>query len=291
MKSPIVEELKYKVFKSGNPLFLFIGLNVIVFLVINLVVLLEFIMSRNAVVSSFILQQLAMPAQLGDFMFKPWTFITYMFTQREFFHLLFNMLWLFWMGKIFLEFLSKRQFVFTYLLGGIGGALTFSLLYNLLPVFSGSVNHSVLLGASASVSAIIVGTAVLVPHYTIRLLFFGNVKLVYLAIAFVVLDLLGISGGNPGGNIAHLGGAILGYMYMVQVKKGNDWSKVFIPKKKTHPFRQVYKNENPVVSKGPVPDQAYIDAILDKILQSGYKSLTNAEKDALFKASKEDGKK
>lgn len=291
MKSPIVEELKYKVFKSGNPLFLFIGLNVIVFLVINLVVLLEFIMSRSAVVSSFILQQLAMPAKFGDVLFKPWTFITYMFTQREFFHLLFNMLWLFWMGKIFLDFLSKRQFVFTYLLGGIGGGFTFLLLYNLLPVFSGTLDDAVLLGASASVSAIIVGTAVLVPHYTIRLLFFGNVRLVYLAIAFVVLDLLGIPGGNSGGNIAHLGGALLGYIYMVQLKKGNDWSERLIPKKKTHPFSQVYKNEKPVAKKGPVPNQAFIDAILDKILQSGYKSLTNAEKDALFKASKEDEKK
>jgi membrane associated rhomboid family serine protease len=290
MKSPIVDELKYNVFKSGNPLYLFIGLNVIVFLIINLVLFFEFILNSSGQVSSFIQLQLAMPASLGDLLYKPWTFVTYMFTQRGFFHLLFNMLWLFWLGKIFLEFLSKRQFIFTYLAGGIAGSVVFLILYNTLPVFSTSVNNAVLLGASASVSAIVVGTAVLVPHYSIRLLFFGNVRLVYLALAFVVLDLIGIAGGNPGGNIAHLGGALLGYLYISQLKNGNDWSKLFVRKEKKHPFK-VYKNENPVASKTSKPDQAYIDAILDKILQSGYKSLTNAEKDALFKASKEDKNK
>ena len=151
MKSTLVDELKYKVFKSGNPLFLFIGLNVIVFLVINLIAFIEFIMNSDHTISNFIQLQLAMPAKFSDFIFKPWTFITYMFTQREFFHLLFNMLWLFWLGKIFLEFLSKRQFIFSYLIGGISGAITFMLLFNFLPVFSGSVDNSVLLGASASV--------------------------------------------------------------------------------------------------------------------------------------------
>lgn len=290
MKSPIVDELKYKVFKSGNPLFLFIGLNVIVFLIINLVLLFEFILNSRGQVSNFIQLQLAMPASLGDLLYKPWTFVTYMFTQRGFFHLLFNMLWLFWLGKIFLEFLNKRQFMFTYLAGGLAGALIFLILYNTLPVFSASINNSILLGASASVSAIVVGAAVLVPDYSIRLLFFGNVRLVYLAITFVALDLIGIAGGNPGGNIAHLGGALLGYLYVSQLKKGNDWSKLFVRKEKKHPFK-VYKNENPVTPKSSKPNQAYIDAILDKILQSGYKSLTNVEKDALFKASKEDKNK
>lgn len=290
MKSPIVDELKYKVFKSGNPLFLFIGLNVIVFLIINLVLLFEFILNSTGQISNFIHLQLAMPASLGDLLYKPWTFVTYMFTQRAFFHLLFNMLWLFWLGKIFLEFLNRRQFIFTYLAGGLAGALIFLILYNTIPVFSASVNNSILLGASASVSAIVVGAAVLVPDYSIRLLFFGNVRLVYLAIAFVALDLIGIAGGNPGGNIAHLGGALLGYLYVSQLKKGNDWSKLFIRKEKKHPFK-VYKNENPIPSKSSKPNQAYIDAILDKILQSGYKSLTNAEKNALFKASKEDKNK
>lgn len=287
MKSPIVDELKYKVFKSGNPLFLFIGLNVIVFLIINLVTLFEFILNTGGFLSSFIQLQLALPASLGDLLYKPWTFITYMFTQRDFFHMLFNMLWLFWLGRIFLEFLNKRQFIFTYIAGGLAGAITFLILYNTLPVFANDVNRSVLIGASASVTSIIVAAAVLVPDYSIRLLFFGNVRIIYLAIAFIVLSLLGIGGDNSGGNIAHVGGALLGYLYITQLKKGNDWSTWFIRKKKKHPFK-VYKNKKPVSPQKSGLDQAYIDSILDKISQSGYKSLTHAEKDALFKASNED---
>ena len=289
MKTSIADELKYKVFESGSPLFLFIGINVIIFLLINLIALFEFILGGSGVASNFIQLQLALPAKLENLLYKPWTFITYMFTQRGFFHMLFNMLWLFWLGRIFLEFLDRRQFIFTYLAGGVAGGITFLILYNTLPVFESAVNHSVLIGASASVSAIVVGAAVLVPNYYIRLLFFGNVKLIYLAIAFIVLDIIGIGGGNPGGNIAHLGGALLGYLFISQLKKGNDWSKWSIFKKKKHPFK-VYKNENYGTSEDSAPNQAYIDSILDKILQSGYKSLTNAEKDALFKAGKGDKK-
>lgn len=291
MRAPIVDSLKYKVFRSGNSLFLFIGLNIIVFLVINLVSVAEFLLNSNGAISNFIQSQLAMPAKLGVLLYKPWTFITYMFTQKGFFHMLFNMLWLFWLGRIFLDFLNNRQFIFTYLAGGIAGAITFLFIYNLVPVFKVEVYNSILLGASASVSAIVVGVAVLVPDYSIRMLFFGNVKLKYLAIVFVVLDIIGIGGGNSGGNIAHLGGALLGFIYISQLKKGNDWSTILIRnKKKKHPFK-IYKNVNPVVRANNIPNQKYIDSILDKILQSGYKSLTSEEKEALLNVSKEDKSK
>lgn len=287
MKNQIVEEFKFKVFRSGNPLFLFIAANVLIFLLINFIAFFEFILNKGATVSSFLQRQLAMPASMEALLYKPWTIITYMFTQRGFFHLLFNMLWLFWLGRIFLEFLNKRQFIFLYFAGGISGGLLFLILYNSLPVFNSAVNYSILLGASASVSAIVVGVAVLVPDYTIRLLFFGNVKLLYLAIAFIILDLIGIGAGNAGGNIAHLGGALMGYLFISWLKKGSDWSKSLTFKRKKHPFK-IYKNEISSPSIDSKPDQAYIDAILDKILQSGYKSLSKAEKDALFKAGKED---
>lgn len=288
MKGTIVNELKYKVFKSGNPLYLFIGLNVLVFLVINVVSIFEFLLGGGPVVSSFLLLNLSMPAKLSSLLFKPWTLFTYMFTQEGFFHLLFNMLWLYWLGRIFLDFLNSRQFMFIYLIGGLGGAILFLLLFNLLPVFSGSVEQAVLLGSSASVSAIVVGTAVLVPQYTIRMFFFGNVQLKYVALVFVILDFIGISGGNPGGNIAHLGGALLGLLFIMQLKGGKDWSKWKLPEqKKKHPFK-VYKNENYVAPKVKRPTQTHIDEILDKILKSGYKSLTNEEKDMLFKFSKEE---
>src|SRR5690606_33167981 len=112
---------------------------------------------------------LVMPANFSLFAAKPWTVFTYMFTQREIFpHLLFNMLWLFWLGKIFLDFLNKRQFIFVYLLGGLAGGITFLLLYNFIPVFKSDAQFSYLLGSSASVMAIVVGTATLLPNYSIR---------------------------------------------------------------------------------------------------------------------------
>lgn len=295
MKTSILEELRFKVFQSGNPLYLFIGLNVGIFLLINLLGLIEFLFNRNGGVSQFVLAQLVMPANVSDLLFKPWTLLTYMFTQQGFFHLLFNMLWLFWLGRIFTDFLNKRQFIFTYIVGGLAGAVVFLLLFNFLPAFEGRAARSVLLGSSAAVSAIIVGAAVLVPDYTIRLLFFGNVKLKYLAIAFIVLDLLGISGGNAGGSIAHLGGALFGYLYIVQLRKGDDWSKLFTRKLKARKTKFTVHRNTGSASRGSsvrnpdtVPDQDYIDSILDKISQSGYQNLTAAEKDALFKASKQD---
>lgn len=204
-----------------------------------------------------------------------------MFTQRAFFHLLFNMLWLYWLGIIFLDFLNKRQFVFVYLAGGLAGAFLYLLAYNLIPVFSGSAERSILLGSSASVMAVVFATATLVPDFTIRLLFFGGVKLKYLALAYFVLDIIGI-GSNPGGSIAHIGGALLGFLYIRQLNRGNDFSNVIKRRSKLKVVR------NSPTSAGPanLPNQETIDKILDKISHSGYDSLTKTEKEQLFKASK-----
>ena len=287
MRGSIISDLKYKVFKSGNPLYQFIAINVGVFLLLNLLYVIEFLFGQAGFVSEFLQNQLMMPASFAAFAMKPWTIVTYMFTQREFFHILFNMLWLFWLGQIFLDFLNRRQFVFNYLAGGLMGGITFILLYNFLPVFKSDAQISVLLGSSAAVSAIVVGTATLLPDYAIRMLFFGNVKLKYLAAVFIILDLIGIAGTNPGGSLSHLGGALFGYLYISQLQKGNDWSKIFVKSKKK-PKLKVVKNEQPVMSSRHIPNQEYIDTILDKISQSGYENLTKEEKAALFKASKQD---
>jgi len=291
MKNSIVSEVRYSVFKSGNPLYQFMAINVFVFLLLNLLYVFEFLFGQAGLVSDFLQKQLIMPANFSLFLLKPWTAFTYMFTQREFFHLLFNMLWLFWLGKIFLDFLNKRQFIFTYLLGGLAGGITFLLLYNFIPVFKSDAQFSFLLGSSASVSAIVVGTATLLPDYTIRMLFFGNVKLKYLALVFIILDLIGLAGANPGGNLSHLGGALLGYLFIVQLQKGRDWSKTFVRKKRKKPDLKVVRNEqpkSPIRGSRTIPNQEYIDTILDKISQSGYDNLTKEEKEALFKASKQD---
>jgi membrane associated rhomboid family serine protease len=289
MKNSILHEVKYSVFQSGNPLYQFIAINVGVFLLLNLLFVVEFLAGQAGVISNQIQAQLSVPTQYAELATKPWTLFTYMFTQREFFHLLFNMLWLFWLGNIFLDFLNKRQFIFSYILGGLAGGLAYLLIYNYIPVFKNDVQFSYLLGSSASVMAIVVGTATLLPDYSIRMLFFGNVKLKYLALVFIILDLIGIAGANPGGSLSHLGGALFGFLFISQLQKGKDWSKIFIRKKK--PKFQVARNEEPRVSptvSRTIPNQEYIDTILDKISQSGYDKLTKEEKEALFKASKQD---
>lgn len=282
MKKSVFSELYYKVFRSGNPLFLFIGINVLIFIVINLFAAGGYLFSGHTAAAGWLTRQLSMPAYLPELPFKFWTIITYMFTQREFFHLLFNMLWLYWMGIIFLDFLNKRQFIFTYLAGGLMGALFYLLAYNLLPVFNEIVQNSFILGSSASVMAIVAATATLVPDFSIRLLLFGTVRLKYLALAYFILDIISMGGGNPGGSIAHIGGALLGFIYIKQVQRGMDLSDILKKRSKLKVVKNT--NSNPVNS-GPT-DQDTIDRILDKISKSGYESLSKTEKEQLFKASK-----
>jgi len=282
MNRSIFSELYYKVFQSGNPLFLFIGINVLVFLAINLLAAGEFLTGGSDSAADWLQLQLSMPAYYENLPYKFWTLITYMFTQRGFFHLLFNMLWLYWLGLIFLDFLNKRQFIFTYLAGGLAGAILYLLAFNLLPVFSGTVENSILLGSSASVMAVVVATATLVPNFTIQMLFLGAVKLKYLALAYFILDVIGI-GSAPGGSIAHIGGALLGFIYIQQLNRGNDFSNVFKRRSKL----KIVKTKSTVSSTSTsLPNQETIDKILDKISHSGYDSLTKTEKEQLFNASK-----
>lgn len=282
MNKSIFSELYFKAFRSGNPIYLFIGINIVVFIAINAFTLGEFLSGRHGLASSWILRHVSVPASFNELPAKFWTIFTYMFVQKDFFHILFNMLWLYWLGQIFMDFLNKKQFIFTYLSGGIAGATLYLLAYNLIPVFAEGASKSILLGSSASVMAIVVATATLVPDYTIRLLFFGNVKLKYLALAYFLLDILSMSGANPGGSIAHIGGAIMGFFFIKQLQAGNDFSKFFEKKSKL----KVVKNTTSKNSKNDFADQAIIDSILDKISKSGYESLSKEEKEQLFKASK-----
>jgi len=210
-----------------------------------------------------------------------------MFTQQGLFHILFNMLWLVWLGIIFLDFLKKRQLTFVYLAGGLAGGVLYLLAYNLIPVLQARAFQTVMIGSSASVSAVVFATATLLPDYTIRLLLFGNVKLKYLAVAFLVLDLLAMGGTNAGGSIAHIGGALLGFVYIKRLQNGQDWSRVIGRRRKARKLRVVRNDVPPPREEPLVPNQEVIDRILDTISQSSYDSLTKAEKDALFKASKQ----
>lgn len=243
----------------------------------------------------------ALPANPAFFSARPWTFLTYMFLHIEFFHILFNLLWLFWFGKIFLEFLSSRQLLVTYLLGGLAGGLLYILFYNYFPVFSKSMAYSYALGASASVMAIVTAISFYVPRYTIHLFLIGKVKIVYIAIALFVLDFFMIRSGNAGGHIAHIGGAIYGLLFVLIYRRGIHFSlikdnmKFFNPRKwfqrpsRAHEYDTTYHSR-------PLTDDEYnsirakkqkrMDEILDKISKSGYESLTAEEKEFLFTTSK-----
>ncbi len=283
MNKSLFGDLYDKVFKSGNPLYLFIGINVLIFLAINLLATFEFLFTKNTTAADWLTLQVAMPPYLPSLLYRFWTIVTYMFSHRDFFHILFNMLWLYWLSRIFLDFLNKRQFIFTYLAGGFAGGLLFIIVYNLFPAFSHTVQFSPpLIGASASVMAIVAAVATLVPDYTIHLILIGPVRLKYIAIVYFLLDVIGIAGGNPGGSIAHIGGALLGFVYIKQLQNGNDWSKILQKKSKL----KVVKKSSTNVKNTNLPDQKIIDKILDKISKSGYESLSKAEKEQLFKASK-----
>jgi membrane associated rhomboid family serine protease len=282
MRQSIFKELWNKMFYSGSRLYLFIGINTIVFLVLGLLRL-EWLFTKNVFISEWLKVQLSVPGYYGDALVKPWTLLTYMFTHDGLFHFIFNMLVLYWFGRIFEDFLNKKQFTFTYVAGGLFGALLYLAFYSIFPAFEDARYNSVLLGASGSVLAITVAIATLLPDYSIRLLLFGDVRLKFLALAIVLINIIGMSGGNAGGSIAHLGGALLGFIFIKQLQAGNDWSKIFRSRRKLKVVKT--SGSRTTVNSSRVPEQELIDQILDKISQSGYESLTKQEKEQLFKAS------
>ncbi len=248
--------------------------------------------------SEYLLSFLALPANISVFLTKPWTLFSYMFLHFDFLHILFNMLWLYWFGAIFVQYLSQRQLTATYIFGGITGGLLYIFAYNVFPVFDLVRVNALALGASASVLAIVVGISFYVPNYTINLFLLGPIKIKYIAILTIVMDLLMINAGNAGGHIAHLGGALWGFAY-VKMLPHFDPAKLFgiLSAENVKKYRTSRKKTFKVhYGKAPISDEEYnlqkkekqqrIDKILDKISQSGYNSLTKEEKELLFSTSK-----
>ncbi len=287
MRRSWLGDLWHKAFRSGNPLYVLIAINIVVFLGLGILSLARVLSITGAPLSEYVVSWLQLPASVSGWLHRPWTIGTYMFTQQGLFHILFNMLWLFWLGIIFLDFLKKRQLTFVYLAGGLAGGVLYLLAFNLIPAFRADAFRTVMIGSSASVSAVVFATATLLPDYTIRLLLFGNVKLKYLALVFIALDILAIGGLNAGGSIAHIGGALFGYIYIKRLQNGQDWSRILGRARRKRKLRVVRNDAPPSQEEPLVPNQEVIDRILDKISQSGYDSLTKAEKEALFKASKQ----
>ena len=288
------DDIKFQ-FKTGNILMQLIYVNGGVFLLM-MVLRVLFYLTGSIDTYQLVSHYLTLPASPKLLLFRPWTILTHMFVHDGFLHVLFNMMWLYFGGTLFLTFHDSKKLLSTYLLGGLSGALLFILSMNLLPIFKDSIAFAV--GASAAVLAIVVAVATTAPNYVVRLVLIGPVKLKYIAIVSVLLDVLLIPQGNAGGHIAHLGGAFFGFIFASQLKRGNDltvdflkpifWLRDRIPSggkgiKVVHskPKSRYEYNEE----KGSKQEQ--VDAILDKIKRSGYDSLSKKEKEILFKASKE----
>ena len=285
----IVDEIKLS-FKNGTYLTKLIYINIAIWVIVRLVFVGYKLSGSDG---SLMLSWLALPASFELFVSRPWTILTYMFLHFEFFHILFNVLWLYWFGKIFLEYHSHHKLLSLYLIGGFSGGLAFMLAYNLIPVFQKSIFDVQLLGASASVIAIVIAIAVYVPNHLIHLVFIGPVKIKWIAFVSVLLYVINLSGDNAGGNFAHLGGAVWGWIYMSQLIAGRNitgrfdritdvFFSWFRPRRKMK-IKYNSANSDYNFNKRKVGQQDEINRILDKIGKSGYDSLTFEERDTLFK--------
>ncbi len=272
-------------------------INVVVFLVLAVFYVFSTV-SGGEGFFKIIHDQFSIPPKFFDFISRPWTIITYGFAHSlgDIFHILFNMIGLYWFGRLFNEYLGSDKLVATYILGALAGGMLYLIMFNTIPFFVGQSNFPGMVGASAAVFAIMVAAATLLPDYTFFLLFLGPVRIKYIAFFYIVVSFLGTVGSNAGGNIAHLGGALMGFVYIKQLQAGVnwggwitstiDWTKgLFSSKPKVKVTYR--KTEPPKKSVGlSKASQEEIDVILDKISDRGYESLTKEEKEKLFNASK-----
>tara|TARA_B100000941_G_C28453624_1_gene526553 strand:+ start:223 stop:1149 length:927 start_codon:yes stop_codon:yes gene_type:complete len=301
----LFDEFKNAWNKPNNAIAQIIIINTIVFLVM-LILSIFLKLSGEAEIYRSIEELLMLPSDLSLFLSQPWSIITYFFLHADLFHILFNMLVIYWFGKLIVEYLGSDKVISLYVLGGIAGGLLYLITYNTLPFYE-SEHTSRMLGASAGVYAVITAAATLLPNYTFHLLLIGPVKIKYIALFYIVLSFSQTVGANAGGEWAHLAGGAVGYIYIKQIQKGRDlgrWVPQFISflksffnksskikithrsrtKKKTKAATKANHTAWPL--NNPNPEQDEIDTILDKISQKGYESLTKEEKQKLFNASK-----
>ena len=301
------ENLRNAFRHDNNSLYKLLAINILVFMVVLVARVMLTITGFGDIYASGI-AHLMMPASLSKLATQPWAIFSYMFLHEGIFHILFNMLFLFWFGQLVHQFLGSRKLANLYILGGVAGALFYVLIYNLAPYFRGSVDSSLMLGASAGVFAVVVGAATLSPNTTFFLILLGPVKIKYIAIFYVVLSFANSAGANAGGELAHLGGALLGYLYIIELRRGVDWG---VPVQKVGIFFENLLSKRqkvnvsyrkPKSSGGYKPfskstdtkpafkssdaSQEEIDVILDKIAEKGYEALSKEEKRKLFEFSK-----
>jgi len=288
----LLENLR-QTYLQGNAAIRLIYLNVAVYLLLQIFVV---VMKLFNIDGSMLFGILALPSEPTELLQQPWSLLSYMFLHQDFFHILFNMFALYWFAKIFLMYFSEKQLFGLYVIGGLIGGLLYFLAYNIFPLFSDT--NGLLMGASGSITAIILAVSLNSPNLEMRFLLLGNVKLKYIAIAVVLFSFFGIASSNAGGEIAHLGGALYGYIFIVSLRRGKDntrgfnklmdsLSTLFKPRRlKLKKTRANPKMNDQEYNMHKAATMAEIDRILDKIKASGYSSLTDVEKRKLFDQSK-----
>ncbi|TYA84369.1 rhomboid family intramembrane serine protease [Seonamhaeicola marinus] len=273
-------------------------LNIGVFAIVSLITTLVFLFTDSK--TSFFTNYFAVPANIGELIFKPWTLVSYFFLHTEFWHLLGNMVALYFFGRIFLSFFSSKLLLKYYILGGLVAGIAYILSYNIFPALT-KTNGSILLGASGAVFAVLFGVTAKAPNYIFNFFNILRIPLWVLSALYTILFISSIPIANAGGELAHLGGAFLGYFYTKRLEAGKDigsWieklmnslSNMFKASKKSK-LKTVHKNKSKVggytkADFNEFNNQKKIDVILDKISKSGYDSLTAEEKDLLFRAGK-----
>jgi len=293
----IINEIKAS-FREGNVLTKLIYVNVGVFVVIKLLQLMLMLFGVGSAFVQLLIGWLSVPSHPLSLLLRPWTLLSYMFLHYDFFHLLFNVLYLYWFGRLFVELVDSGKLLTVYIWGGLGGAAFYILAFNLFPAFYPGVGGSVLLGASASVMAILFAVARINPDFKVYVFLIGPVKLKYLALGAFIIDLISIPGmANAGGHLAHIGGALVGLYYGWRLTEGRIKGNFFdqLAYRLGGLFQK--RSKMKVSYRRPLTDMEYnaqkvrrqkeLDRILEKIKQSGYDSLSKEEKETLFKASQD----
>lgn len=279
----IIQEIKNR-YITGNIIEKLIFINIGVFVFALLLTVFSRLYNGEG---NFIVNWFSLDDNFSSMLTKPWSIISYGFLHGGFLHILFNLIGLYFIGNLFLQYFSEKQLLSFYLLGTFFGGILYLLSQNYFPLFEGKRTY--LVGASAGVSAIFVGVAAHIPNYQLKIRFIGYVKLWYLAAIWVGLDVLGLVGTNAGGNFAHLGGALFGFLYVKRASNKeitvfDSIGNLFNKKEKT--LKTVYKSEEKKKQTQTNLKQQEIDQILDKISKSGYDTLTKSEKEFLFKQGK-----
>jgi membrane associated rhomboid family serine protease len=291
--------------QDGNSLIMLLAIITVVFCIFKFIYVVFHLGGLNVqAYRPLVFDWFTLPADPEKILYRPWTIITYMFMHDRVFHLLGNLLWLWAFGYILQDLAGNRKLIPIFLYGGFAGAVFFVLSYNIFPRLVEQMPVTTLEGASAGVMAVAIATTALAPDYRIFPMINGGIPLWVLTIIFVIIDFASIPGSNGGGHIAHLAGAAMGFLIVMRLRKGSDWTSwinaffdwvnnLFNPEKKSWKKtarKDLYYNTRGTTPFKKVPNitQRRVDEILDKINQQGYRFLTEEEKDILKRAAEED---